>query len=386
MDYIQVERDVGLVRYYDKEICMLKIIFVVILAIILLFAVYIFSNRIYWKNTNSKKLLDNLDKKYEKSNKESIVLIEDLSGSKKHILANNIKPSEKIIIASITKLYTHSVIFAMSDRGLIDLNKVVTEYLPHEHWKNLHNYKGIDHSEKIRVIDLINQTSGLADYEMDIKGDDSVIDRFKKEDFILSETYAIRLTKSLEAKFLPGEDKAHYSNINAILLGLIAEQISGKLLIELYNEYIFIPLGLENTELASENNHILAYLGNEKVDRTKYISSALACGGLVSTVDDMMIFIKAFFKGKIFSKSNIENANFHKIQFFPIKYGGGMMAVELSTLMSPFFDAPMILGHSGLSGSFSYYCPEKELFIVGTLNKYEENPYKWIYQYINAMK
>lgn len=74
-----------------------------------------------------------------------------------------------------------------------------------------------------------------------------------------------------------------------------------------------------------------------------------------------------------------------KIQIFPIKYGGGMMSVEMSALMSPLFYAPQILGHSGLTGSFSFYCEEKGLFIVGTLNKYEDNPYKWIYQYINAM-
>lgn len=365
---------------------MLNIILIAVLVIFSFLAIYILVNRIYWKNTDSKKLLEDLDKKFEKSNKGSIVLIEDLSGGIKYIVANNINPSEKIIIASITKLYTHAVIFAMADKGLVDLNQSISEYLPDKYWNNLHKFKDKDYSEKIRVIDLINQTSGLADYEMDIKGDGSVINRFKKEDFILSENDAIDLTKSLEAKFLPGEAKAHYSNVNAILLGLIAENISGKSLLDLYREYIFYPLGLVNTEVASENNHVLAYLGNDKVDRTKYISSALACGGLISTVDDIMIFIKAFFKGKIFSKSNIENVNFHKIQFFPIKYGGGMMSVELSTLMSPLFDAPMILGHSGLSGSFSYYCPEKELFIVGTLNKYEENPYKWIYQYINSMK
>lgn len=139
-------------------------------------------------------------------------------------------------------------------------------------------------------------------------------------------------------------------------MGLIAEKISGKPLVELYKEYIFIPLGLENTEVITEKNHIPAYLDKEKVDRTKYISSALACGRLVSTVDDMMIFIKSFYNGKIFYKTNIENINYNNIQFFPNKYGGGMMSVEMSALMSPLFYAPQILGHSGLTGSFSFYC------------------------------
>lgn len=364
---------------------MLKIIFIVILVIISLLVIYILVNRNHWKNTDSIKLLEDLDKKIKNSNRESIILIEDLSGDKKHLSANNIRPSDKIIIASITKLYTHAVIYAMSDRGLIDLNKPISEYLPDEYWTKLHKLKGSDYSGKIRVVDLINQTSGLPDYEMDIKGDNSVVKRLRKEDFVLTEDDAIMLTKSLEAKFVPGENKAHYSNVNAILLGLIAEKISHKSLIELYKEYIFIPLGLENTELITRSNHVLPFINKDKADRIKYISSALACGGLVSTVDEMMIFIKSFYKGEIFSKTNIENINFYNIQFFPVKYGGGMMSVEMSPLLSPIVEAPKILGHSGLTGSFSFYCQEKELFIVGTVNKYEENPFKWIYLYLNAM-
>lgn len=365
---------------------MLKNILLILLVMISLLVIFILANRIYLKKTDSIKLLKYLDRKFKKSNKESIILIEDSSGDKKHILANHISSDDKIIIASITKLYTHALIYAMSDRGLIDLNKPIFDYLPEAHWMNLHRFKGNDYSNEIKVIDLINQSSGLADYEMDTKGENSVIKRLKREDFRVTENDAIELTKSLEAKFVPGENKAHYSNVNAILLGLIAEKISGKPLVELYKEYIFIPLGLENTEVITEKNHIPAYLDKEKVDRTKYISSALACGGLVSTVEDMMVFIKSFYNGKIFSETNIENVDFNNIQFFPIKYGGGMMSVEMSALMSPLFDAPQIVGHSGLTGSFSFYCKEKDLFIVGTVNKYEENPYKWIYQYINAMK
>ena len=364
---------------------MLKIILMILIGCLLLLALYIIANRIYLKNTDPDKLLKDLDKKFQRSTNNSILLIEDQSGHKNHLVTHNIKPSDKIIIASITKLYTHALIYAMADRGLIDLDKPISDYLPESSWTRLHQFKGQEHSQKIRVMDLINQTSGLPDYEMDIKGTQSVIKRFKKEDFTINDKDAIRLTRTLEAKFEPGDPKAHYSNVNAILLGLIAEQVSNQSLIELYQDYIFTPLGLENTEIITKNNHVFASMDKEPVDRTHYISSALACGGLVSTVEDMMTFIKAFYQGDLFSKAHIEDIQFYRIQFFPVKYGGGMMSVAMPAWMSPIVATPKIIGHSGLSGSFSYYCPEKELFVVGTLNQYEANPFKWIYQYINAI-
>ena len=54
--------------------------------------------------------------------------------------------------------------------------------------------------------------------------------------------------------------------------------------------------------------------------------------------------------------------------------------------MSPLFEAPQIIGHTGLSGSFAFYCPDKEMFIAVSLNKFNPNIFSWIYKYINAFK
>lgn len=37
--------------------------------------------------------------------------------------------------------------------------------------------------------------------------------------------------------------------------------------------------------------------------------------------------------------------------------------------MMPFVSRPEFLGHSGLSGAFAFYCPEKELYLTGTVNE-----------------
>ena len=45
---------------------------------------------------------------------------------------------------------------------------------------------------------------------------------------------------------MPGED-CLYSNSNYILLGLIAEKVTGKTMKDLYQARIFLPLGLKST-------------------------------------------------------------------------------------------------------------------------------------------
>jgi len=62
-----------------------------------------------------------------------------------------------------------------------------------------------------------------------------------------------------------------------------------------------------------------------------------------------------------------------------------MMRVKMSRLMSPFFPAPEILGHSGSSGSFAFYCPSRDLYIVGTMNQTEKNPFQLIYQMLDSV-
>jgi D-alanyl-D-alanine carboxypeptidase len=55
--------------------------------------------------------------------------------------------------------------------------------------------------------------------------------------------------------------------------------------------------------------------------------------------------------------------------FFPLQYGYGLMRFKLPRLLSPFGFSPELIGHSGSSGSFLYYCPELDLYMAGTINQ-----------------
>lgn len=60
------------------------------------------------------------------------------------------------------------------------------------------------------------------------------------------------------------------------------------------------------------------------------------------------------------------------------------MRLQLPRLMSPFLPAPEIIGHSGSTGSFAFYCPPYATYIVGTVNQMSGIPFEYVYRYLNA--
>jgi hypothetical protein len=72
--------------------------------------------------------------------------------------------------------------------------------------------------------------------------------------------------------------------------------------------------------------------------------------------------------------------------FFPLEYGIGLAKFKLPRIFSPFKPMPELLGHSGLSGAFAFYAPEKDVFLTGTVNQIS-NPdisYRLMLQLLNC--
>jgi D-alanyl-D-alanine carboxypeptidase len=45
------------------------------------------------------------------------------------------------------------------------------------------------------------------------------------------------------------------------------------------------------------------------------------------------------------------------------------MRLKLPRIFSPFKPVPELIGHSGISGAFAFYCPENDMHITGTVNQ-----------------
>ena len=63
-----------------------------------------------------------------------------------------------------------------------------------------------------------------------------------------------------------------------------------------------------------------------------------------------------------------------------------MMGFELKGVWS-LFGSYELIGHSGSTGAFAFYCPEKEVYIVGTTNQATDPAiqYRLMYQLIGAI-
>jgi len=280
-----------------------------------------------------------------------------------------------MVIASVTKLFTTACVLRLVEDGRLSLDDKIGLYIDGELLKGLHVYKNTEYSFDITVRDLLFQTSGLPDYfgHSDLV-DDAIMN---KDAYITFEQY-VQETKQLSPRFAPNTGKAYYADINFDLLGKILEKITGLPLEDIYRQFVFAPLGMKNTYLPVRGNDFVPYVyyGSKKLERPLFIASCRASGGCVSTARDMMVFIKAFWSGKLFGKTIIESlANYKGLQLdmFPVEYGGGHMRVPLNGINTFFLAKGALVGHSGSTGAFAFRCPEKDLFFVGDLSQFE-NP------------
>lgn len=300
---------------------------------------------------------------------EAILYIEDSIGdfswSKEYGNKNLDSP---MIAASITKLFTTTCILALFQEGKLDLENKISDYLDKDIINNLHIYKGKEYSLQLTINNLLHHSSGLPDFYL--SGRDSLYKRVVKEDFSYSFQDALDWTKSLPAIFSPStSNRAFYSDINFDLLGKIIEKITGLGYEEACRKYIFEKLSLKHTFIASKKSEEIpyCYFKNEIISRNKLISSCYASGGAITTASELMIFIKAFWTGKLFCKdlfNKISESKRLQLSYYPIRYAGGYMRIEAGL---PFSRKSVLVGHSGSTGSFAFYCMDKDLFLVGDI-------------------
>jgi len=290
--------------------------------------------------------------------------------------AGNISTESQYFIASATKLYTTALVLQLVDANLLGLNDKIANYLDAEQITGLHIHKGIEYSKQITIEQLLSHTSGLPDYFQGVE----MSKRSLMESLFLGEdkkwdlVYVLSKAKSLGARFSPSfGEKALYSDANFQLLGEIISKITGHSLAVMIERQICQRVGLTGTYLYQKSNDDRPVPLNYK-DKVLTIPLAMtsfgADGGIVSTATDGIIFLRAFFGGKLFNQRHLANLTSHwRNIFFPFKYGIGISLFRLPWYFSPFKKFPDLIGHSGLSGAFLFYCPERGLYFSGTVNQ-----------------
>jgi len=286
------------------------------------------------------------------------------------------KPETPYFIASVTKMYTAAIILRLCEAQRLDLEAPISAYLPASLTRAIHLYQGTDYSDRLRVVHLLSQTSGLPDHEADKpRGGRSLLDELKAgADRGVDTAEALEIARHLPAHFAPGTPgKAYYSNTNYRLLGAIIEAVTGKPMALNFQELICAPLGLSHTYLfdwKAPRPELPAtiYLKNAPANVPQYLASNISDGGLVSTAKESLVFLRAFFEGQLFDQNLFEQMQKWNAIFFPLRYGYGLMDFKLPRFFWP-TPLPEFIGHSGSTGSFAFACPSRSLYLAGTLNQ-----------------
>jgi D-alanyl-D-alanine carboxypeptidase len=291
--------------------------------------------------------------------------------------AGNMQAEDKYFIASVTKLYITAVMLMLRAEDKLAFADKIYQYFPDELIAGIHVLDGVDYSQEITIAHLLSNTSGLPDYfYYDKPKGEAAEDLILGNDEPWPLDKAIQRVKTLKPKFKPGrKGKVHYSDTNYQLLGGIIEQVTGKWIGDVLEEYIFQPLNLKETYAYHDVNDktpVPFYYKSQKVHAPNYMASVTAEGGIVSTAKETMLFLKAFFNGFFFPKSMIDELkqNWNMI-FFPGQFYFGLGLEKLWTprFLSPFKPVKEVLGFWGQTGAFAFFNPEKDLYFTGTINQ-----------------
>jgi len=234
--------------------------------------------------------------------------------------SNKVTINSKMWMASITKLLTGVLIMQYVDKGILDLDKPVGQYLPE--LKTVAN-------DKLTLRHLLNHTSGLH-----IAGEWASDWNYSLENQIAHILPNIEIGKEFV-----------YHRVGYALAGKILERITGKSVPFLFKQNIFNPLGMNS-----------AYADN-------------TYGGLYCTASNLaklgqMLLNKGEYNGyKIFSEKAFYQMLPQKLNIGDRYWGIGTTRMDESGLSKSAF------GHGAASGSVFRVDPENDLIIISARNK-----------------
>lgn len=288
-------------------------------------------------------------------------------------------------VASVTKLFIATAILQLYEQERLALFDRLSDHLPAGQVAGLHRMGGRDLTDRITLRHLLAHATGLPDY-LDVKprGGKSLFARLVDgEDADWSLDDAIALLRASGRPLFEPQDldaprpRVSYSDTNFRLLIAVIEAVTGRPLGEVFHDGIFAPLGLKHTFLPGPGMPDAAVIWNG--DRPFEAPRALeAFHDLFSTPSELVVFLRALLNGRLFEHPDtvqLMQARWNRFGFsfspvgpgWPMEYGLGMLRYRLPRLFTPFRPVPAVIGHTGVTGSWVFYCPKFDLLLAGNV-------------------
>lgn len=259
-------------------------------------------------------------------------------------------------IASNTKTFVGLAILILVDHGKLNKNDPISKWFP-----------DFPNAGKITVDDLLRMRSGIPD-----PFDQAWLAKYYA-DPLMAQTAAesIRLAAAQKENFKPPGKETVYTNVNFILLQVIAEKASGKPIDEIIRDEIAKPLGLTGTFWPADSSLPggLRGYGWDAAARKfedKTILNPQAPGGagaMLSNLADLRTYVRALGTGKLLKpETHAEQLQARTLLGSPpfVRYG------EAIGLFGEW------RGHTGTIAGFStdmFYLPALDASIIISVNR-----------------
>ena len=216
------------------------------------------------------------------------------------------RPGDSFRIGSLTKTYVATVLLQLAEEGRLSLDDPVTRFLPGL----------VPGGDKITIRQLLNQTSGLFDYEKDPR----VLAPYLAGNLAYrwAPRKLVRIAVSHRPLFTPGT-RWSYSNTNYILAGLIVEAATGATLGQVLDRRLFRPLRLRHTAFQTSPRMPVpdahGYYVFDKppaTDITGLSPYPWAAGALVANAADVASFYRALLSGRLLNAGSLRALEDHR--------------------------------------------------------------------------
>jgi len=254
-----------------------------------------------------------------------------------------VTPTSRFQIASIGKTYVATMFLRFADMGLLQLDDPIDTLLAPGMSAILNS------SETITVEMLLAHTSGLPDYLAEA---DFNVDYFESQGRVWTPIEFLSYIGDRDNLFKPGKSFA-YSNTNYLLLGVIAERVTGEPLGTALRQWVFFVEANTEIDLPADGSD---------VDTIGWLSTyGFGDAPIQSTPRDMNLFIRTLIDTDVLvageTKVRMLTESFSGFS----QYGLGIVVVDNGT----------IFGHGGQHlGLIAelFYIPSKDISFATTIN------------------
>ena len=208
-----------------------------------------------------------------------------------------VRPWYRQRVGSITKTFVATTVLQLAGERRVRLDAPIGRYLP--------GLLPADLGREVTVRMLLNQTSGLGDYDTVLLSSAEAVEKLQFT--TVSPQELVRLGLSQPVTNAPGKGWA-YSNTNYIVLGLLIERLTGHRYATEIERRVIEPLRLRDTYLPGTDPYIrgphskayVAWPDGTMRDFSDFnMSWAWAAGELVSTMADLNRFYRALLTGRL---------------------------------------------------------------------------------------